>query len=54
MGYVANPKPDYNLTREQKNVKNAKKADGAILKDHKALAVIELKGTDTVDLGKVV
>ncbi|EAR14717.1 Eco57I restriction-modification methylase domain-containing protein [Robiginitalea biformata] len=53
LGYTKNPHPDFNLTTELKNVKDAKKADGAILKGETALAVIELKGTDTTDLGKV-
>lgn len=52
-GFVLNPDPDFNLTTELKNEKGAKKTDGAILKDGKALAVIELKGTDTKDLDKV-
>lgn len=52
-GYVLNPATDFNLTTELKNVKGAKKTDGAILKDDKALAVIELKGTNTTDLTKV-
>lgn len=53
LGYTINPNPGFNLTTELKNVKDAKKTDGAILKDEKAVAVIELKGTDTRDLGKV-
>ncbi len=53
LGYTLNPEPDYNLTTELKNEKGAKKADGAILKDGKALGVIELKGTDTKDLDKI-
>ncbi|MBK7873709.1 MAG: hypothetical protein IPJ74_25140 [Saprospiraceae bacterium] len=53
LGYTINPDNGYNLTTELKNVKDNKKADGAILRDDKALAVIELKGADTVDLGKV-
>ena len=53
LGYTINPNPDYNLTTELKNIKDAKKTDGAILKDGKALAVIELKGTDTKDLDKI-
>ena len=52
-GYVKNPNPNFNLTTELKNIKGAKKTDGAILQDEKAIAVIELKGTNTVDLGKV-
>jgi len=54
LGYTINPNPDYNLTTELKNIKDAKKTDGAILQaDGSALAVIELKGTDTKDLDKV-
>ncbi|AFL85268.1 type I restriction-modification system methyltransferase subunit [Belliella baltica DSM 15883] len=53
LGYTINPNPDYDLTTELKNIKDAKKTDGAILKDGKALAVIELKGTDTKDLEKI-
>ena len=43
----------FNLTTEYKNVKDSKKADGAIIFDDKAIAVIELKGTNTTDLGKI-
>ena len=43
----------YNLTTEYKNVKDSKKADGAIIIDDKVKAVIELKGTNTTDLGKI-
>lgn len=53
LGYTKNPSPDFNLTTELKNVRGAKKTDGAILQDEKALAVIELKGTKTTDLSKV-
>lgn len=53
LGYTLNPEPDFNLTTELKNILNSKKADGAILKDDNALAVIELKGTDTTDLDKI-
>ena len=53
LGYVKNPTPDFNLTTELKNIKGSKKSDGAILKGEKALAVIELKGTNTTDLSKV-
>lgn len=53
LGYVKNPTPDFNLTTELKNIKGSKKSDGAILKGEKALAVIELKGTNTTDLNKV-
>lgn len=53
LGYTINPEPDFNLTTELKNLGNAKKTDGAILRKGKALAVIELKGTDTRNLDKV-
>ena len=53
LGYTLNPQPDFNLTTEFKNEKGAQKADGAILQDGKALAVIELKGADTTDLDKI-
>ncbi len=52
-GYTLNPSPQYNLTTELKNEKGAKKADGAIIKEGKALAVIELKGTKTKDLESI-
>jgi type I restriction-modification system DNA methylase subunit len=53
LGYTKNPQPNFNLTTEYKNVKDSKKADGAILIDEKVRAVIELKGTNTTDLGKI-
>lgn len=43
----------FNLTTEYKNVKDSKKADGAIVVDDVVKAVIELKGTNTTDLGKI-
>ena len=52
-GYTLNPHPNFNLTTELKNIANSKKADGAILKGEDAVAVIELKGTDTTDLDKI-
>ncbi len=52
-GYTINPDPNFNLTTEFKNLTGSKKADGAILIDGKALAVIELKGTDTRHLDKI-
>lgn len=53
LGYTINPSPNYNITTEFKNQKNARKADGAILKDAKAIGVIELKGTKTKDLESI-
>lgn len=53
LGYIINPDKNYNLTTEFKNETGSKKTDGAILQDGKAIAVIELKGTDTTDLDKI-
>ena len=53
LGYTLNPNPDFNLTTEYKNQKGSGKADGAILKDNKAIGVIELKGTNTKDLESI-
>ena len=53
LGYTKNPTPDFNLTTEYKNVKDSKKADGAIIVSDAVKAVIELKGTNTTDLGKI-
>ena len=52
-GYTKAPSPNFNIITEQKNITNSKKADGAIIVNEKALAVIELKGTDTTDLTKI-
>ena len=53
LGYTLNPSPNYNLITEQKNTKNAKKADGAILQGDKVVGVIELKDHKTTNLGKI-
>src|SRR6056297_21551 len=53
LGYTLNPNPDFNLTTEFKNQKNNRKADGSILSGETALAVIELKGTNTKDLESI-
>ncbi len=50
LGYTINPDEHYNLTTEFKNLTDAKKADGAILKDGSAIGVIELKSTKTINL----
>ena len=52
-GYTLNPTTGFNLTTEYKNIKDSKKADGAIIIDENVAGVIELKGTNTTDLGKV-
>jgi type I restriction-modification system DNA methylase subunit len=53
LGYTLNPQPNFNLTTEQKNEKNSKKADGAILKNGNPIAIIELKSLKTTDLQAV-
>ncbi len=53
LNYVLKPDDNYNLVREFKNQTDGKKADGAILKDGKAIAVVELKSTKTKDLKSV-
>jgi hypothetical protein len=53
LGYTKNPTPNFNITTEYKNVKDSKKADGAIVVDKVVKAVIELKGTNTTDLSKI-
>ena len=53
LGYTLNPTPDFNLITEQKNETDAKKADGAILRDGKVIGVIELKDHKTTDLSHV-
>jgi type I restriction-modification system DNA methylase subunit len=56
LGYIkpaSSSETKFNLTTEYKNVKDSKKADGAIIFDDKVKAVIELKGTNTTDLGKI-
>ncbi len=50
LGYTINPYKAFDLTTEYKNKTDAEKADGAILKDGKPIAVIELKSTKTKDL----
>lgn len=53
LGYTLNPQPKFNLTTEFKNISNSRKADGAILLNDAAIAVIELKGTNTKDLESI-
>ena len=57
LGYTINPEPNYNLLTEQKNEKDSKKADGAIVSNNGinpiVIGVIELKGTETTDLSNV-
>jgi hypothetical protein len=53
LGYTKNPTPNFNLTTELKNEKDSKKADGGIIVNETVVGVIELKGTNTTDLGKI-
>lgn len=53
LGYTLNPQTDFNLTTEYKNVKDRRKADGAIIIKDKVLGIIELKGTNTTDLDSI-
>ncbi len=53
LGYIINPDENYNLTTEYKNQKDARKADGAIIRDGKAIGVIELKSTKTKNLESI-
>jgi len=53
LAYSLNPSSNFNLTTEYKNIKDSKKADGAVIIDGVVKAVIELKGTSITDLGKI-
>ena len=53
LDYTLKPNPNFNLVAEYKNQSNARKADGAILNNENATAVIELKGTNTKDLESI-
>ncbi len=50
LGYTLRPSENFDLQREFKNQTDGKKADGAILKNVNAIAVIELKSAKTKDL----
>ena len=53
LGYTLHPEPNYNLITEQKNEKDSRKADGAILVGNDVVGVIELKDHKTTDLKQV-
>ncbi len=53
LGYTLKPDDGYDLSREFKNQSDSKKADGAILKNGKAIAVIELKSNKTKSLKSI-
>ena len=52
-GYIITPNENYNLIPELKNPKDNRKVDGALIFNQVVKCVIELKGTNTTDLGKV-
>ena len=51
--YIITPNENYNLITEFKNVKDSKKVDGVLFFNGSVKCVIELKGTNTIDLAKV-
>ena len=53
LGYTLYPSEGYDLITEQKNRSDARKADGAILRNGEVIAVVELKSTRTRDLDPV-
>jgi hypothetical protein len=53
LGYTINPNQNYNLTTEFKNLKDARKADGAIISEGNVKAIIELKDTKTINLKSI-
>ncbi|MDM8556253.1 N-6 DNA methylase [Desulfococcaceae bacterium HSG7] len=53
LGYALKPDDNFNLVREFKNLTDGGKADGAILKDGMAIAVIELKSAKTKELKSI-
>ena len=53
LGYTLYPDTNYNLTTEYKNIKDSKKADGAIIVNSKVFGIIELKSINTTDLNKI-
>lgn len=52
-GYIRKPLENYNLVTELKNPNNQRKVDGALIFNDVVKCVIELKGTNTTDLGRV-
>jgi len=52
-GYIKKPLENYNLVPELKNPNNSRKVDGGLIFNDVVKCVIELKGTNTTDLGKV-
>jgi len=53
LGYTLNPNPNFNLITEQRNEKDSKKADGAIIVKGEVVGVVELKDHKTIDLKQV-
>ena len=53
LGYTVYPNPNFNFRLEKKTDADTTKSDGAILVNGKVAGVLELKDTNTTDLGKV-
>ena len=53
LGYTLKPQPNYNFVLEKKTEADATKSDGAILRDDKIIAVLELKDTSITQLDKI-
>ncbi len=51
--YTLKPQPNYNFVLEKKTETDATKSDGAMLRGENIIGVLELKDTDTTELGKV-
>lgn len=52
-GYIKKPLENYNLVTELKNPNDSRKVDGGVIFNDVVKCVIELKGTNTTDLGRV-
>ncbi|HOJ17674.1 MAG TPA: TaqI-like C-terminal specificity domain-containing protein [Ignavibacteriaceae bacterium] len=53
LGYTINPNPGFNLITEFKNEKDSRKSDAAIIINNTVIGIIELKGTEIIDLTKI-
>lgn len=53
LGYTINPNPGFNLITEFKNEKDSRKSDAAIIINNTVTGIIELKGTEIIDLTKI-
>ncbi len=53
LGYKLRPDEGYNLVRERKNQTNSQKADAAVLREGRVIAVVELKSNSTKDVAAI-